>query len=63
MKKIKLIIELKYDDKLMHDGDRDIEAKKWFFDDILKKDKLILQSNLIGDAIGTVKVLDLVSSK
>lgn len=58
MKKIKLLIELKYDDKIMHGGDTDKEAKDWFFGEVLK-DKLILHSNEIGDEIGTVKVLEI----
>lgn len=60
MKTIKLLIELKYDDKMIHGGDKDKESKDWFFKEILgskRKNDLILHSNEIGDEIGTVKLL------
>jgi hypothetical protein len=59
MKTIEMLITLTYDDETMHNGDGDIEAKNWFFDDILveSKERLILHSNEIGDEIGDVKVL------
>jgi hypothetical protein len=53
MHKLKIEIELIYDD-IFHYND---EEKKWFFNEILKKDKLILHSNEIGDEIGQVKVI------
>ena len=56
--KIQLLIELDYDDRIIH-GD-DPEAVSWFYDDVLKgtDELLILHSNLIGDEIGLVKVLE-----
>ena len=61
MKKLKLLIELKYDDKSMHGKDK--ESIDWFFNDILKskrKNDLILHSNEIGDEIGEVKVITII---
>lgn len=59
MKKIKLLIELKYDEKIMHDKDK--ESIKWFYKDILgSKNDLILHSNEIGDEVGKVKVIEIV---
>ena len=57
MKKIRLEIELEYDDVGMH-GD-DTEAVKWFHDEILngKKGLLLLHSNEIGDNVGKVEVI------
>jgi hypothetical protein len=58
MKKIELIIELKYDEELMHDKDKDEDAKEWFFDYILKGDGLYLgERGEVDDEIGTVKVI------
>lgn len=54
MKKIKLLVEFEYDDKTIHGEEQ--EAKDWFFNEILKKDELTLNSHEIGDNIGTVKV-------
>jgi len=61
MVKIKLLVELKYDDTAMH-GDDD-QAKEWFFKDILKQDRLILHSNEIGDEIGEVTVLEILEGE
>lgn len=58
MKKIKMIVELNYDAKLMHGDDK--ESIDWFYKDILgskRKNDLILHSNKIGDEIGTIKVV------
>jgi len=57
MKTIKLTVELKYDDKMMHGDDK--ESIDWFYNYILKKDKLFLHSNEIGDEVGTIKVLNI----
>jgi len=61
MKKIKMIIELEYDDEIMHGTDQ--EEIDWFNKDILlgKKGLLLLHSNEIGDHVGKVeglKILD-----
>lgn len=58
-KKMKMLVELRYDASIMHG--RDKEAKDWFFNEILKKDKLILHSNEIGDEIGIIKVLEVLA--
>lgn len=55
MKKIKLLIELEYDDDVMH-GD-DPESIEWFNEE-LGSDHLWLWSNDIGDEIGSIKVLE-----
>jgi len=54
MKTIRLTIDLKYDDEIMH-GD-DVEAIEWFYDDILMGN-LILHSSEMGDEIGRVTVI------
>jgi hypothetical protein len=56
MSKIKLVVELDYPAHLFHEEDG--ESKRWFFEDILGRDELILYSNEIGDDIGTIKVLE-----
>ena len=66
MKKIKLLIELEYNDVLMH-GD-DAEGKDYFFRDVLgagpskHSARLTLHSNFIGDTIGSVKVISIVQN-
>lgn len=58
MAKIRLVIELDYDDSLMHSGDEDEDARNWFFGDILADGgRLSLSSGEIGDVIGSVKVV------
>ena len=56
-----MIIELEYDDELMHGTDQ--ESMDWFYEYILlgKKGLLLLHSNEIGDELGKVeglKILD-----
>jgi len=55
MRKIRMIIELEYDNDIMHR--EDAEAIDWFYNEILvgKGGQLILHSNEIGDEIGKVK--------
>jgi hypothetical protein len=58
MKKIKLEIELEYNEDLFHGDDK--SAINWFVGDLKQssnKDGILLHSNLIGDTIGSVKVL------
>ena len=55
--RLKLLIELDYDEAIMHSGDEDPDGKEWFFA-MLENDDLLLHSNEIGDTIGTVKVLE-----
>lgn len=63
MKTIKLEIELEYDDELMHGNDD--EATDWFNNEILIGDKglLLLHSNEIGDCVGKVRGLRLLTTK
>lgn len=62
MKRIKLEIELTYDDAIMHCGEDDQESKEWFFDTILNgtKGELILHSNEIGNELGEVSVVKVI---
>ena len=55
MKTIKLLVELEYDDDVMH-GD-DPEGIAWFNDELIS-DHLWLWSNDIGDEVGSIKVLE-----
>jgi hypothetical protein len=60
MKKIKMLVELEYDDKLMHGKSK--EDIEWFYNDILKskrKNDLFLHSNEIGDEVGQIKILEI----
>lgn len=57
MKKIKLLIEVEYNDDAMHDNIQ--ESIDWFNNDILFVNNLILHCNEIGDTIGNVKVLEI----
>ena len=56
MKKIKLLIELEYDDDVIH-GD-DPESIEWFKDEVLGGE-LVAWSNEIGDELGFIKVLEI----
>ena len=61
MKRIKLLIELSYDDKVIQDPSPD--GYLWFRNDVLGakgEDGLVLWSNLIGSEIGPVKYLGVV---
>lgn len=59
MKKIKMIIELEYDDEIMHGTEQD--AIDWFNNGILlgKEGLLLLHSNEIGDHIGSVEGIEI----
>lgn len=63
MKKLRLMVELEYDDDLFH-GD-DAESIDWFYDNILfnrtKEGRLILHSNEIGDEVGTIIVNEVIN--
>ena len=61
MAKIRLDVELEYDADVMY-GDSE-DDRRWFFDHLLREDELILHSNENGDAIGTVKVLQVMNDK
>ena len=62
MKKIKMIIELEYDDEMMHGTDQD--AIDWFNSDILigNKGLLLLHSNEIGDHVGKVRGIEILDT-
>ena len=63
MTKIKMIIELEYDDQITHGSEQ--ESIDWFYNDILigKKGSLLLHSNEIGDNVGKVKGIEILPSK
>lgn len=55
-KSLTLVVALEYDVELMH-GD-DLEAKDWFFEEILGGDHLTLHDNGdLGDEVGKVKLI------
>ena len=55
MKIERLVIELEYDDKMMHNDEP--EAVEWFWLDVMGGGELYLHSNEIGDEVGRVKVI------
>ena len=61
MQKLKLTVELEYDEELMHANEP--EAIKWFYEDILQnkrgEERLLLHSNEIGDVVGDITVLEI----
>ena len=58
MVRIRMLVELKYDQDLMYANDK--EAKEWFFE-LLKNGKLFLYDyEEIGDEIGEIKVLQII---
>lgn len=60
MKTLQMMIELQYDADIMHGDDQ--EARDWFINDILQGDGgLSLYSSEIGDTIGAVRVIQIVS--
>ena len=63
MTKIKMIIELEYDDQITHGSEQ--ESIDWFYNDILigKKGSLLLHSNEIGDNVGKVKGIEILPPK
>lgn len=66
MKKIKMIVELEYDDEIMHANEKD--EIDLFYNDILMADReddecLVLFSNYLGDDIGTIKVLEMLDNE
>jgi len=59
MKKLLMLVELEYDADMMHSGDNDSDAKDWFFNRVLRKDRLWLHSDEIGDCVGDIRVLSI----
>lgn len=61
MRVLRLEAEFEYDDEMMHGGDADAEAKRWFFEKILgSSTDLALYSSEIGDEIGKFRVVRLI---
>ena len=62
MKKVKMVIELEYDDEVMHHDDK--EAIDWFYNEILlgKGGLLLLHSNEIGDHVGSVEGIEILNT-
>lgn len=54
MKKIKMEVELTFDDDLMYGDDKN--GEDWFWNVIMKDEQLLLHSNEIGDTIGEIKI-------
>ena len=57
MKKIRMVVELEYEEDIMHGNDKDSE--EWFRQSVLGDPELSLFSNEIGDTVGTIRVIDL----
>lgn len=56
MKTIKMLVELTYDNDVMHEEDADGIA--WFNDEVLGGE-VVAWSNEIGDELGFIKVLEI----
>ena len=61
-----MIVELEYDDEIMHANEKD--EIDLFYNDILMADReddecLVLFSNYLGDDIGTIKVLEMLDNE
>jgi hypothetical protein len=56
MKTLKLLIELEYDDDLMHGADK--AATEWFNNEVLKGNLFLDERGELDDTIGTVKILE-----
>ena len=56
MKTIKMLVELTYDNNIMHEDDADGIA--WFNDEVLNGE-VVAWSNEIGDELGFIKVLEI----
>lgn len=57
MAKLKMVVELEYDEEMMHTDGTD-NGHKWFYD-VLQTDRLELWSEEIGDWVGVVTVFEL----
>ena len=56
MKTVKMLVELTYDNDMMHEDDADGIA--WFNDEVLGGE-VVVWSNEIGDELGFIKVLEI----
>ena len=60
MKKLKLLVELEFDEYMMYGCESNTEAVNWFYEEILKgKNLLLFENEDIGDTIGKIKVLEI----
>lgn len=59
--KIKMLVELEYDEKSLYGNDK--EGVDWFFNDILKDNVLNLHSNELGDSVGEIKILSFINEE
>lgn len=59
MKELLVTMIFEYDEIIMHAGDDDEEARDWFLNEILLKERLLLLSNEIGGTIGECKILSI----
>ena len=57
MKTLKMVVELTYDDEIMHG--KDPEAIEWFTTEVLGDEELILHSNELGDSVGFIKMVEI----
>ena len=55
---MRLVVELTVDESFAVSKNSDDESERdWFHDDLLGDPELLLHSNLVGETIGTVKVV------
>jgi len=57
MKTLRMVVDVTYDDDLMHSGDMDVDARTWFHKDIIGGHGLSLHCAEVGDTLGKVNVL------
>jgi hypothetical protein len=61
MKTLRLIVDLTYDEQIMHGEDK--ESIDWFFENVMRNntvnEQLILHSNYIGDEVGEIKLIEI----
>lgn len=58
MRTVRVTLEIEYDEATWYDLDEQgkpyPESLEWFYDDVLARHHLMLYSNEVGDAVGTV---------
>lgn len=60
---MRLVVELTVDDSYAVCKESDDKSERdWFHDDLLGDPQLLLHSNLVGDTIGTIKVVGVESA-
>ena len=60
MKKLRMVIDLEYDDDLVHGGNEGFIDWWETIRSSQDEERLILHSNFIGDEIGSVEIVDIV---